>query len=144
MKISVRSRYGLKAMVDLAINSISGPVTIKQIAERQNISERYLEQVFSLLKKNGFINSIKGPHGGYSLNVKPSDITVERLLQALEGNLLFSESQECIDFLDKCIIDMIWKRIDNNVLEIIQKVTLLQLVEEYKKESDVSANMYYI
>lgn len=144
MKISVRSRYGLKAMVDLTINSVTGPVAIKQIAQRQNISDRYLEQVFSLLKKDGLINSIKGQNGGYSLNENPRDITLEKLLQVLEGDLLFAETQENKDVLDGCIIDMVWKKIDNNVLEIIQNVTLFDLVEEYKAKTNVSANMYHI
>lgn len=144
MKISVRSRYGIKAMVDLAINGTTGPVPLKQIAERQGISERYLERVFSLLKKSGLVDSIKGPQGGYELSFEPKKITMKKLLETLEGNLSFSEAQDNEDILDECIIELLWTKVDESIIQVIQELTLLDLVEDYKKKTDSSKYMYYI
>lgn len=87
MKMSTKGRYGLRAMLDIAINSRGDIVNVKSIAERQNISESYLEQVFSILRKAAIVKSIKGAQGGYILADDPSNITVGQILRTLEGNL---------------------------------------------------------
>ena len=83
MKISTKGRYGLRALIDLAINMDSENVTIKAISERQNISERYLEQIFSLLRKAGIIVGRKGAQGGYSLGKEIKELTILEILKIL-------------------------------------------------------------
>ena len=83
MKLSTKGRYGLKAMFELSINQNAGPIPLKYIAKRQNISEQYLEQIFSALKKSGLVKSVRGAQGGYLLAKDPSDITVGNILTVL-------------------------------------------------------------
>jgi Rrf2 family protein len=85
MKISTKGIYGLKALVDLGINSVNESVTLKSISERQKISESYLEQIFSTLSKKGIVKSRKGAQGGYTLGDSAANITVGDILRALEG-----------------------------------------------------------
>ena len=87
MKLSTKGRYGLRALIDLARYSEMEPVSISCIAERQNLSERYLEQLMSLLKKAGLIKSIRGAGGGYVLAKDAGEISVGDVLRALEGSL---------------------------------------------------------
>ena len=94
MKLSTRGRYGVKAMVDLAINYGEEPVSIKSISVRQNISESYLEQLFSPLRKANLIKSIRGAQGGYVLSREPKDITVADIMKVVEGPI---EVSECIE-----------------------------------------------
>ena len=85
MKLSTKGRYGVKAMVDLAIHNSEGQIALKSIAERQEISENYLEQLFATLRKAGLVKSTRGAQGGYVLADKPEKITVGTILRALEG-----------------------------------------------------------
>ncbi|MDU5111754.1 MAG: Rrf2 family transcriptional regulator, partial [Clostridium sp.] len=89
MKISTKGRYGLRALIDLAINMESENVSIKAISERQSISERYLEQIFSLLRKAGIILGRKGAQGGYILGKEPKDLPIIDILKVLEGDSIF-------------------------------------------------------
>lgn len=146
MKISTKGIYGLKAMVDLAIysNNNNTSVTIKSICERQNISERYLEQIFSILRKGHLVKSIKGPQGGYVLSKDRKEITIGDILRVLEGELHIVSIEEIGDNkLDKCISKNVWNRINNCVDEIVDSITLEDLVWEYNNFSD-SGYMYYI
>ena len=95
MIISSKGKYGLVALMDICLYSRSEAVTLKSVSKRQDISERYLEQIFSILKKGGIINSKKGAQGGYFLARKPKDITVGEILNILEGDLkIVSLSEE--------------------------------------------------
>ena len=95
MKLSTKGRYGLRAMIDLARYSEEEPVSISSIAARQDISERYLEQLVGLLKKAGLVRSIRGATGGYILARSAADISVGDILRALEGSL---EPVKCAAF----------------------------------------------
>ena len=94
MKLSTKGRYGVKAMVELAINHGSGPISIKTISERQNISENYLELLFSTLKKAGLIKSLRGAQGGYILAKEPKEIRISDIINVLEGPI---EIDKCLD-----------------------------------------------
>ena len=144
MDVSTKGRYGIKAILDLAINAKENHVALKEVAERQNISERYLEQVFSILRKAGFIKSIKGPQGGYLLNCDTRTTTMGDLLRALEGDLSIQRTVEDSDITEKCINQVVWKAIDDSIRETIEKITLDDLIESYKKEMCDSAYMFYI
>ena len=88
MKFSKKSRYGVAALIDLAVNSKNGHVALGSIAERNEISPQYLEQVFASLRRAGIVKSVKGSQGGYLLKYPSSSITVASIIQALEGTLL--------------------------------------------------------
>ena len=85
MRVSTRGRYGLRAMVDLAANTAGGPVALREIAERQDLSESYLEQVFAALRKAGLVTAMRGPQGGYELGKPAAEITAGDVLRVLEG-----------------------------------------------------------
>lgn len=148
MKISTKGRYGLRAMLDLAVYSGGDHISLKNIAERQNISEGYLEQVFSSLRKAGLINSIKGSQGGYVLAEQPERITVGQILRVLEGNLSVidekSMEEKTNDRIEECIRHKVWDEINRSIDCVVDKLTLEQLVREYGKMLKQEVNMYYI
>lgn len=135
MKLSTKGRYGVKAMVDLAINYGEAPVSIKTISKRQEISEYYLEQLFSPLRKAKLIRSIRGAQGGYVLNKEPKDIKVSDIMYVLEGPI---EIADCIDGVacnnvDCCATRMLWKKIKESIDEVMEGITLQDIVNDYKE-----------
>ena len=87
MKVSTKGRYALRMMLDLALNQTGEPVSLKDIAKRQEISDKYLEQIISVLNKAGYVKSVRGPQGGYQLTKKPEEYTVGMILRLTEGSL---------------------------------------------------------
>lgn len=148
MKISTKGRYGLRAMVDLAVYSAGDHISLKSIAERQNISEGYLEQVFSTLRKAGLINSVKGAQGGYVLGERSDEITVGDILRALEGKLSVidekSLEEKTNDKIEGCIREQVWCMINESIDKVVDGITLEKLVYEYGKMVNQEADMYYI
>ena len=148
MKISTKGRYGLRALIDLAQYSEIEPVSISSIATRQGISERYLEQLMTLLKKAGLIKSIRGAGGGYVLAKEMSDISVGDVLRALEGNLepvdcaAFNQQESC-EAAGGCVTKYVWQRINESINRTVNEINLKQLVEESKcvQNSQLSAQM---
>ena len=140
MKISTRGRYGLKAMIDLAVNSKSDCcVSLKSIAQRQGISEHYLEQLMAALKKAGFVKSIRGAQGGYILNKELSEISVGDLLRTLEGPLYIvdcvsdKKANGCgSNGCSKCVTKNVWEKINESITEAADAITLDKLVNDYK------------
>lgn len=133
MKLSTKGRYGIKAMVDLAIHYGMDPVSIKSISERQNISEYYLEQLFSPLRKASLIRSVRGAQGGYVLNRKPEEITVYELMEVLEGPV---EISTCIDDkscnnVDCCATRLLWAKIKESIDSVTKSTTLKDIVDDY-------------
>ncbi|EOR27356.1 MULTISPECIES: Rrf2 family transcriptional regulator [Clostridium] len=138
MKLSTKGRYGVKAMVDLAMHYGDTPVSIKTISQRQNISEYYLEQLFSPLRKANLIKSIRGAQGGYVLNRAPEDITVADVMNVLEGPV---EIAECIegtdcDNIDFCATRLLWEKIKNSIDEVMKSITLQDIVDDYVRMKD--------
>ena len=115
MKLSTKGRYGLRALVDLAVNSREEAVCIQSIADRQNISESYLEQLMRLLRKAGLVQSVRGAGGGYRLAKPAESISVGDILRALEGDLeavnckAFQKEHPC-EGADICVTKYVWKR----------------------------------
>ncbi len=149
MKLSTKGRYGLRSMIDLALNSKGEQVALYSIAERQNISVSYLEQVFSILRKSGLVNSIKGAQGGYILADKPADITVGRILRALEGSLSIvdysnEEVEEDKKSVEYCLKVNVWEKINQSIDKVVDNITLEDLIEEYKELNDSDNLMFYI
>jgi len=144
MKVSTKGRYGLRAMIDLALYSGNDSVPLVNIAERQDISKSYLEQVFSALRKAGLVKSIKGSQGGYVLAYDAEDITVGMILRALEGDLsVVPDDEEVItNRIESYIRENIWNKIDERVFSFIDNYTLKDIIEDYMEQD--TAPMYYI
>jgi Rrf2 family protein len=133
MKLSTKGRYGIKAMVDLAIHYGVEPISIKSISERQNISEYYLEQLFAPLRKANIIKSVRGAQGGYVLNREPKDITTAEIMEVLEGPV---EISDCLDEstcsnIDCCATRGLWARIKESIDSVLESTTLQDLVDDY-------------
>lgn len=133
MKLSTKGRYGVKAMVDLAIHYGDAPITIKCISERQNVSEYYLEQLFSSLRKADIITSTRGAQGGYVLSRSPDQITVYEIMNVLEGPVEISdclEESSCSN-IDCCATRILWAKIKKSVDEVMKSTTLKDIVNDY-------------
>ncbi len=135
MKISTRGRYGLRALLDLVAHSDGQCVTLKSIAERQNLSEPYLEQLMAVLKKADFVKSIRGSQGGYMLNVDPDVVTVGAVLRALEGALYpvecvaGSDTGSCGPYsCENCTTRPVWEKLYERLNDVLDSITLSQLV----------------
>jgi Rrf2 family protein len=136
MKISTKGRYALKLMLDIAVNSNGKPVRIKEIAARQGISDKYLEQIIASLNKAGLVSSIRGPQGGYMLTAEPSEYTAGKILRVAEGDMapvscLDSEVNTCPRKGD-CITLPLYEQIDEAINKVIDKVTMQDLIDEYR------------
>jgi len=149
MKLSTKGRYGLKAMLDLAIHNSEGQVVLKNIAERQGISENYLEQLFAALKKAKLVKSLRGSQGGYTLGTSADKISVGDILRALEGSLAPVEcvaenrSEHCSKY-DCCVTKGVWEKIRDSINTVIDSTTLESLVEEYCKGRNEDEYTYFI
>ena len=133
MKISTKGRYALRLMMDLAMNNTGEPVRIKDIAARQEISDKYLEQIISTLNKAGYVKSIRGPQGGYMLTKAPEKYTVGIILRLTEGSLapvscLEDEVNTC-PRQDGCATLRLWQMLNTAISDIVDKVTLADIVE---------------
>lgn len=137
MRISTKGRYALRLMIDIAINSKDGEtVSIKDVAERQEISTKYLEQIISLLNKAGLVKSVRGPRGGYLLTNKPEEYTVGMILRVTEGDLspvpcLEDDVNKC-NRADNCATLLLWIKLSEAISGVIDNVTLADLVEWMK------------
>lgn len=143
MKISTKGRYALRLMLDLALNDAEKPVRIKEIAQRQNISDKYLEQIISVLNKARYVRSIRGPQGGYLLTKKPEEYTVGMILRLTEGSMA---PVDCIDEdnafcsnVDNCATSIVWHRLNEAISGVIDNITLADLVDwQLVKNGDYS------
>lgn len=147
MRISTKGRYGLRAVLDLALRSDGSQVPLLNIAQRQDISTNYLEQVISLLRKAGIVNSVKGAQGGYILAEKPDKITIGRILRALEGDLKVVEDEPALDNSEKgktqaCIRERVWDKMNAGIDKVVDSITLQDLMDEYRSYNE--APMFYI
>ncbi|MEA4902782.1 Rrf2 family transcriptional regulator [Desulfitobacterium sp.] len=149
MKISTKGRYGLRALLDLAVHSNGEHVALSNIAERQSISENYLEQVFSSLRKAGIIKSVKGAQGGYILAEKPCSISVGRILRVLEGDLSVVQDeddhpQDYYESIQYCLQLNVWDKMSESINNFVDSITLEDLVQDYKALHNEMGDMYYI
>jgi len=134
MKLSTKGRYGVRAMVDLASNYGSAPISIKTISKRENLSEYYLEQLFSPLRRANIIRSIRGAQGGYVLCKPPNEITVGDIMTILEGPI---EIADCIDGVecdssDCCATKTVWEKIKNSIDSVMNSITLQDIIDDYE------------
>lgn len=148
MRISAKGRYGLAAMTYIAANHQAGsPVTIISIAEKLGISKIYLEQVFSLLKRAGLVNSIKGAQGGYQLVAAPQEINVYDVLAAIELSLVEKTEhtvKEQAPALDKALQSSVFSLLDETVKKTLVQINLQDILNETEKEKNAGEFMYFI
>jgi Rrf2 family cysteine metabolism transcriptional repressor len=134
--ISTKGRYGLRAMFELAKAYGEGPLSIKQIASSQALSEQYLEQIFSRLKSAELVESTRGAGGGYALGAKPEDISVGMILVALEGELApagcVGEDASC-ENIGLCTTHIIWQRIYDGFNNVVNAISLQDMVDDYQR-----------
>lgn len=140
MKISTKGRYALRLMLDLALNNTGEPVRIKDIASRQEISDKYLEQIISVLNKAGYVKSLRGPQGGYKLARDPKDYTVGMILRLTEGSLapvacLEDEVNLC-SRQDECATLILWEKLYDAIKDVVDGYTLADLVDWQMEKAD--------
>ncbi|MES0362822.1 MAG: Rrf2 family transcriptional regulator [Desulfobacteria bacterium] len=136
MKLSTRSRYGTRMMLDMAQHYDAGPVQIGDIARRQDISVKYLEQLVIPLKKADYVKSVRGPKGGYMLARHPKEITVGEIVNVLEGGVNLSDCIENPDLCEKstdCLTRGLWEEATKAVYDTLNSVTLSEMIETGKR-----------
>lgn len=146
MKLSTKGRYGLRAMLDLGLNGGGGHVALSHIAQRQDLSVRYLEQMFSALRKAGLVNSVKGAQGGYTLAQPADRIGVGSILRALEGDLSIIDEKADTggNHYEACIRKNVWDRLNESINTIVDSMTLQDLMEEFHQMDSTKSFIYYI
>lgn len=137
MKISTKGRYAVRVMLDLALNDTGEYVKVREIAKRQEISEKYLEQIIAVLNKAGFVRSTRGAQGGYKIAKDPSQYTVGMILRLTEGSLcpvacLETEDNEC-DRCDTCETLQVWKDLNDAINRVVDGVTIADLVARHQE-----------
>lgn len=139
MKISTKGRYALRLMLDLAINYTGEYISIKSIAARQDISEKYLEQIITQLNRAGYVRSVRGAQGGYMLAKPPSEYTVGMILRVMEGSLApvscLDEVDSC-DMASRCVTVDVWHKIQKAVEDVVDHITLADLVASYQEKTE--------
>ena len=148
MILSKKSRYGLRALTDLASGSQAEHMALAEIAERNGISAQYLEQIFAVLRRAGIVRSVKGPQGGYRLQKESDQITVAEVVQALDGSY-YEQPEEpgdrcmlrgVVHSLQRMVIDRINRELDG----ILKEMTLADLEKDYLQNEQADQEMYYI
>lgn len=140
MKISTKGRYAVRVMLDLALNNTGECIKVKDIAARQGISEKYLEQIIAVLNKAGYVTSVRGAQGGYRIARAPEEYTVGQILRLTEGSMapvacLDEGSPEC-DRVDTCETLEVWKELYAAVNNVIDNVTVADLVKKHKLRTE--------
>lgn len=139
MRISTKGRYALRLMLDLAMNNTNSPVCLKDIAGRQGISDKYLEQIISILNKAGYVKSIRGAQGGYILAKEPREYTVGDILRLTEGSLApvaCVEEDDSCERIKDCATLFVWKRMNEAINQVVDSITLEDLVTEEKTKEE--------
>ena len=139
MKLSTRGRYGVRLMLELALHQGNGPVLLREIAQRQDISEKYLWQLINPLKVAGLIKSLRGAHGGYLLAKKPEEVNLKQILSVLEGPLCLVDCVEHPSSCDRspsCIAHDVWTEAAKGILDVLEAMTLDKMVEGHLKKTD--------
>ncbi|HMM21236.1 MAG TPA: Rrf2 family transcriptional regulator [Selenomonadales bacterium] len=139
MKISTKGRYGVSAMYDLALHYGQGPISLKSVAQRQGISEHYLEQLMGTLRKAGYVKSIRGAQGGYTLTKDPSQITVGDIIRIMEGPIapvdcLLTDAahNEYCARAQICVTRGVWAKVRDSIDSVLDSISLADLAGEEK------------
>lgn len=132
MKLTTKGRYAVTAMLDLSLHNDKGPVSLAEISERQTISLSYLEQLFSKLRKQGLVNSMRGPGGGYSLSRTPDEITISSIIMAVDENLDVTNcgnaNAGCHEQNKRCLTHNLWMDLSNRIQTFLDDISLQELM----------------
>jgi Rrf2 family transcriptional regulator, cysteine metabolism repressor len=139
VKVSTKGRYGLTIMMDLAINYGKGPIPLKSVAERHDLSEHYLEQLIAPLRNAGLVRSVRGAYGGYKLAKAPEDITAGDIIRVLEGPISLVEFSAEDDPAQRDL----WKRIRDAIARELDSTTLASLIN-FNQDGENDQYMFYI
>ncbi|MCI8477462.1 MAG: Rrf2 family transcriptional regulator [Oscillospiraceae bacterium] len=134
MRISTKGRYALRMMLDLALHSDGNAIPLRDVAQRQEISDKYLEQIVTQLARAGLVRSVRGAGGGYLLTRSASGYTVGEILRVLEGNLApvsCADGSTCCSRAERCVTLEVWQKIQEAVSSVVDHMTLADLVERY-------------
>jgi Rrf2 family iron-sulfur cluster assembly transcriptional regulator len=134
MKLTTKGRYAVTAMLDLSLHDGKGPVSLVEISERQDISLSYLEQLFSKLRRQGLVNSMRGPGGGYSLSRIPKEIAISSIIMAVDENLDVTNcgnaSGGCSEDNKRCLTHNLWMDLSNRIQTFLDEISLQDLMDK--------------
>lgn len=139
----------MKAMFDLALHYGNGPISLKSIAERQEISDHYLEQLIATLRKANLVKSVRGAQGGYMLASEPQNITVGDIIRTLEGPLapsdcVMEEDPKACERANYCVTKVVWEKIRDSFNDVIDSITLQDMLDDHNKLKSKDNYMFYI
>lgn len=140
MKLSTRTRYGMRAVIELAENDTQKPLQLKLIAQRQDISVKYLEQLMSILRSGGIIRSIRGARGGYTLARPANQIKISEIFNCLEGPVITAECVDDEDYCERvadCAARILWVKIQHVIKNIMESLTLQELIDRAKDKKSL-------
>lgn len=138
MKLTTKGRYGLRLMLDLASHEGQGAILLKDIAQRQNLSEKYLWSLISPLKTAGFVRSIRGAKGGYMLAKPPGEITLKDVVTTLEGPLCLVDCVCDDNYCNRhefCMSHNVWKTLSEQLTSMFENITLASILEDFEKQT---------
>lgn len=145
MKLSTRGRYGVTAMYELALNYGKGPLSLRTIAAKQEISDNYLEQLICSLRNAGLVKSTRGAQGGYILTRDPDKITIGDIITIMEGPIALvdcllndvNSSNQICKKADKCVTRGVWERVCQSISEVLNSITLADLCKSSKNNLEL-------
>ncbi len=148
MRLSTKGRYGARAMLDLALHYGSEPTALKEIARRQEISERYLENIMTVLVASGLATSVRGKRGGFMLARTPKEIRLGDVVASVEGSLapvLCVNDPELCKRAEQCVTRDIWSRLKDSIEDVLNSISLQDMVEMHdRKQGGKNRQMYFI
>jgi Rrf2 family protein len=147
LKLSTRGEYGFRAILELAINYGNGPIPLKNVSKRLDISQKYLEQLVASLKMAGLVKSARGAHGGYTLARHPSEIRLDEIIRTLEGSIAPSECVNDSEVCSRskfCVTRSVWAKMKEAMNGVLESITLQDLVEQQQAQEQRDEIMYYI
>ncbi len=137
MKISTKGRYAVRVMLDLAVNNTGECIKVKEIAQRQEVSEKYLEQIISVLNKAGYVKSVRGAQGGYRIAKSPENYTLGMILRLTEGSLApvacLDEAADTCKRVDTCETVQVWKELYDAINQVVDGITIADLLDRRQK-----------
>jgi len=143
MQLTTKGRYAVTAMLDLASNGSSRPVTLDMISQRQNISLSYLEQLFAKLRKASLVRSIRGPGGGYLLNVNPVDVSLTEIIEAVDENIDLRRCHGAKNCLrgKQCLSHHLWCEVSDQIRGFLSSRNLQQVIDDYYTNQDIKVKL---
>ncbi len=139
MKISTKGRYGMRLMLDLALHSNGSYIPLKEVASRQELPEKYMEQIITPLSRAGYLRGVRGAQGGYQLTRSANEYTVGMILRTMEGDLSVvspvDTQQETGDIAAHLVVGSVWARINEAIEQVVDNITLAELVEDYNRHA---------